>query len=345
MQATLPYEQLFTFLRTMDRIDGINIHYLLKNIRKLFGYDYIILHINDYFDRQGYTYYLNCDKIQIETCYMANIELKDNVIFTESVYFNNQFYDDYINENGLHDTYTLNKEISLHKEIVLHFYKGKNESPFSPIEKKLCNEIASITFNHLKRAYTLQKYKYKHRMMLHSIYNMPIGIIIFDQDLFIYHYNDSALQYVNKIESQMKAGAFKVLALFLRKYIKEKELPINDEVAYFKNEQFVYKIKRTDYKTELFGYKTNYTLYFQPQEVKRRQDIFEICIEIGLSNREAEITYYISKGLSNQQIADRLYVSINTVKTHVKNIFNKLEVNNRIALINMIKQDEAKLIK
>jgi LuxR family maltose regulon positive regulatory protein len=48
-----------------------------------------------------------------------------------------------------------------------------------------------------------------------------------------------------------------------------------------------------------------------------------------LSEREKEILTLIAEGLSNQQIAARLVISITTVKTHVGNIFNKLGVTSR----------------
>ncbi len=49
----------------------------------------------------------------------------------------------------------------------------------------------------------------------------------------------------------------------------------------------------------------------------------------SLTDRETEILNLIAKGLSNSQISEALYISLNTVKTHVKNIFQKLEVEDR----------------
>jgi len=52
-----------------------------------------------------------------------------------------------------------------------------------------------------------------------------------------------------------------------------------------------------------------------------------------LSKRELEVLQLIADGLSNQDIASRLYLSLNTVKWHVKNIYGKLGVENRVASV------------
>jgi len=57
-----------------------------------------------------------------------------------------------------------------------------------------------------------------------------------------------------------------------------------------------------------------------------------------LSTREIEVLRYIEETLSNQEIADHIFVSINTVKTHVKSILLKLEVNNRSSAVNKARE-------
>lgn len=48
-----------------------------------------------------------------------------------------------------------------------------------------------------------------------------------------------------------------------------------------------------------------------------------------LSERETEILQLISKGLTNQEIANRLFLALNTVKSHTRSIYGKLDVHNR----------------
>jgi len=49
----------------------------------------------------------------------------------------------------------------------------------------------------------------------------------------------------------------------------------------------------------------------------------------GLTQQELHILYYMVNGLTNQDIATKLYISLNTVKTHIAHIFSKLKVSNR----------------
>ncbi len=59
---------------------------------------------------------------------------------------------------------------------------------------------------------------------------------------------------------------------------------------------------------------------------------------LGISKREHEVLEWMAKGLSNQEIADKLFVSLNTVKTHTSNLFLKLEVSRRTQAIQKAKE-------
>ena len=62
-------------------------------------------------------------------------------------------------------------------------------------------------------------------------------------------------------------------------------------------------------------------------------------IENPLSERETEILRMLSKGLNYKEIAEKVFLSPHTVKTHIKNIYSKLHVGNRAeAIYKAIKQ-------
>ena len=59
---------------------------------------------------------------------------------------------------------------------------------------------------------------------------------------------------------------------------------------------------------------------------------------LRISARELEVLQLMAEGLSNQQIAARLFVSLNTIKTHSSNLFLKLEAQRRTQAIEKAKR-------
>ncbi len=59
---------------------------------------------------------------------------------------------------------------------------------------------------------------------------------------------------------------------------------------------------------------------------------------LGLSNRELEVLQLMADGCSNGEIAARLFVSLNTVKTHTSNLFAKMDVKRRTQAIEKAKR-------
>ncbi|MBL7818373.1 MAG: DNA-binding response regulator [Saprospiraceae bacterium] len=60
--------------------------------------------------------------------------------------------------------------------------------------------------------------------------------------------------------------------------------------------------------------------------------------KLGLSQRELEVLNLMAQGMSNQEIAQQLFVSLNTIKTHSSKIFEKLEVNRRTQAVEKAKR-------
>jgi NarL family two-component system response regulator LiaR len=58
---------------------------------------------------------------------------------------------------------------------------------------------------------------------------------------------------------------------------------------------------------------------------------------LGISKREHEVLDLMAQGLSNQEIADKLFVSLNTIKTHTSNLLLKLEAKRRTQAVQKAK--------
>ena len=93
--------------------------------------------------------------------------------------------------------------------------------------------------------------------------------------------------------------------------------------------------KKSNLEPGLFTYVEKLLSTFEPASRKPQQ--------IGglvepLSERELEVLRYMAEGLSNPEIAGRLYLSPNTLKAHAQNIFMKLEVHNRLQAVSKAKE-------
>ncbi len=75
---------------------------------------------------------------------------------------------------------------------------------------------------------------------------------------------------------------------------------------------------------------TSLVAEFQPKE--------EAMKRLGITPRELDVLEQMAQGLSNQEIAEKLFVSLNTVKTHSSNVFSKLDAQRRTQAIQKAKE-------
>lgn len=72
------------------------------------------------------------------------------------------------------------------------------------------------------------------------------------------------------------------------------------------------------------------------KEEEPDSDFNTFCRRFGISPRESEVVREICKGKSNKEIADTLFISVQTVKDHTHNVFVKTDVKNRTQLVNAV---------
>jgi DNA-binding NarL/FixJ family response regulator len=79
--------------------------------------------------------------------------------------------------------------------------------------------------------------------------------------------------------------------------------------------------------------------YMTPRIARKVMDFFQGKKKIykALSEREIDIVNAVLEGLSYKLIADKLYISIDTVRTHIKSIYKKLKINSKSELFKIFR--------
>lgn len=87
--------------------------------------------------------------------------------------------------------------------------------------------------------------------------------------------------------------------------------------------------------------KYSFDKFFQSFRLKHSDLLKKFFTEQKITEREKEIMVMMALGLSNKDIGARLFITEATVKTHIKNIYKKLNIRNRIQLFNLLKEKES----
>lgn len=79
-------------------------------------------------------------------------------------------------------------------------------------------------------------------------------------------------------------------------------------------------------------------VYYKELTTEEQEAVEQEKQRLGLSSREMEVLQLMAEGLSNQEIAERLFLSLATVKTHSSKLFEKLDVKRRTQAIERARQ-------
>jgi LuxR family maltose regulon positive regulatory protein len=96
-------------------------------------------------------------------------------------------------------------------------------------------------------------------------------------------------------------------------------------------------VKKGDHDTSKAGFSSSYAKKILSVYKANAPPKIEGLMD-PISERELEVLYLIAAGLSNREIAEKLFISLNTVKTHTKNINSELDVNSRIQAVARAKE-------
>jgi DNA-binding NarL/FixJ family response regulator len=122
-------------------------------------------------------------------------------------------------------------------------------------------------------------------------------------------------------------------------------LPVHEEIAEFVNagvagfilkdatfEDFVGTIRSVAEGKRVLPPRMTGTLFSQIAQAAVRRGTEEALEAVRMTPREREVVALIAEGMSNKQIADRLTIATDTVKSHVRNVMDKLALHSRLEI-------------
>lgn len=236
---------------------------------------------------------------------------------------------------------------------VISVYRSEDEGPFTHNEIWLLNQLSRFIAQHYMIAIS-QTSRHLAEELFDSCYqNVDFGAIILDSKRNVIKFNSCAHEFCSSIYKYLFLGSDTtskenqndsyveqyVLDQFRDRLSADSEhviVPVNNQLFDCRINSFI----SVDEHFSKVG--LNHLLFiFQSTYVPETEKLNHSVIKSKLTDREWEIAILISQGLSNQEIAEQIFISLNTVKTHIQHIYEKLNVPNRISLMQLL-SDESK---
>jgi len=262
---------------------------------------------------------------------------------SSSVFVQSEYYNEFLRPQGMH--YGLVICLKYAKELLATIGLTRSEaaSPFTYEDKAKAELLIPCLAGALKKSLMEEKIS-KHKDMVTSMaLDLPFkGVMVLDE------YYDPI--YINHEAANMTA-------LLSTSEISQEEscFILPEEIIKLCEEAFIISEEKADAITKTSSLKIedrdrHVSVHVALLRDQKEMPRYLICLEpheplgsfftclrrFGLSRREIEVAYLVYEGYANSQIADRLYISENTVEKHLYSIFNKCGVNSRTSFARLI---------
>jgi DNA-binding CsgD family transcriptional regulator len=239
-----------------------------------------------------------------------------------------EYFRGFINKHHFHDETVVNFTCQNKLVGTLGLLRAKDDPPFNRKDMRIFEAISTFISQKIFHQIVLRNLEQQKKLLEAHADKSPLGLIILDWSFRPLYYNTSAKNITSELLTNEEE---KTIDFFLKKYSICQQ---NRKLGFVKSVISPSLQKYTihfDLKSEF--HEDAYVVYLIPgigdsASTPWMNHKFSI-----LTSREIEIAHLVRKGYTNQEIAEQLFNSINTVKRHIQNIFSKLEVKNRTGLL------------
>jgi len=351
---TRDYENVLDFLSLIQDSNDNFQYNVLDSLRKVFGYEKmaffldkkpidipVTLNLESKLLDEYTSYFYKIDNFRDRQLYQKDIISVEDTMTIEE-YEKSEYYNEFLKKYDLYYAISLPLKIGTNCIGAIGIHKPKEWGNFTTREKLILSKVSKHISSNLNRVIEFSELKFQEMMLANSIHHLPIGLMLFDGEFSLLNYNNTAYEYCSNIVSTSTtsgnpmANVSDLIASHLKNQTvrtsTNSQIEINIQSFHIKIHIIQVPAHLNKNSTKLYG------VYIYPQSKQKTDPIKQAMDIYGLSKRETEIIDLLTKGYSNNDIANKLYLTINTVKSHLNNIYNKMDVNNRTAVLHKLSQ-------
>lgn len=217
---------------------------------------------------------------------------------------------------------------------MLSFVKSKNRGGFSSWEITLLKQLSHHVNLAVLNARIFQEIQTRQIVLQETMDFLETGMLLSDTKNVIYYMNSTVKNMMDEEKISSLHGSF--LLEQMKENIYHLELSRKMECR----KQFMYYPQKgvpflLNIRSVRLSMKNKFIAHFISKSLEDDNTSFG-DLEETLTKKEKEVLTCLCHGLSYKEIAEKMYVSINTVNFHIKNIYRKMNINSRNELLDRI---------
>lgn len=316
--------QIFEFYHLTFLLFDRNLH--IKSLEGLNMDDSLFLIYKDYYHKTDIFYpkkYIN---------YHSNSSILITDLMSYKEYEKTEYYMDFLSNQNLYFQIALPLKNNNKLLGGIGIFKEKDDKIFTKQEISMLNTISKLISYKLDNILTIDKITMEKQIFKNCMEQPSSAIIILDSEYKVFYYNDTLKEICCKITKEISfSNALQKLKTIIAANIINYMANNNNYIDIHLN-LYNLKIISTSLPSIINRFETFYIVYID--KISNSHEMFSK--KYNLTKRELEITTLILEGYTNKEISNKLFISPHTVKTHVENIFRKVNVSNRISLISKV---------
>jgi DNA-binding CsgD family transcriptional regulator len=338
------YIKILSFIEQMKKNNNNFQQNVINLIHSIFGYQHLTFNlINHKFELysprlcnitenardQYYAYYYKTDIFNPKSTmnlWFSKRVISVTDIMPASQYENSEYYMDFLKPDMLY--YELAMPLVANNRLIggIGVFKQKDENNFTSRDVAILNKLNEFIASDLWTFLEFTNIQKDYQTYNNCFDQTPIGIILLDKNFSVINCNKTAEALISGLH------------IFVQQFICEIISRYSNEFSNLSEMKFFYKSLEVNLVLNRIysvcsGVDPVYTIFISEDKERKWIDDGKFQERNNLTARESEILELVKNGLSNEEIAAHLYISIHTVKAHMENIFKKLEVKNRTSAL------------